>query len=471
MSKWPPPKPLEVTSSSKPGESAGPGEYKLVDPRKYKPGVFTDNRITASMKAKQPRWGKEKPKQRVGPGIYKTVRLNKIPNNATASIRSAKPLGTVEAELPTMARGDMASVGPGTYDPRLAEPLQTIFYKGEKDRFFRTGFMARTEAQNNPNLAPACYDPDCYWKYQLRCKWQQGERTGSLTAVPDADTGKYPLSIAEREKRRLLSNREQLDLSTGIPNWNRGARLALGSVHTPRNSRPLMHSWNTTLQTWDYMPQGCGHNTVKYGYLGLSRAAGPGGAPSQMERNCPFGVPGAPSDTTSPPQPERGRRGSLPVGGPIASPQEAVRPHTVDAGAVRGMFKMELVTAAEERDATKSETPPVGELLNSPPKGKFKPYKMGTGFGGRKEKTAPWSYFGSEMLNRPEPYHWEVEDYENAVKYRRENMQQWWRPEQVMKEQSQKFGRARDARNEPSQVESPEPGDMPHGNEDDFIDD
>jgi len=59
-----------------------------------------------------------------------------------------------------------------------------------------------------------------------------------------------------------------------------------------------------------------------------------------------------------------------------------------------------------------------------------KKYKLTNAFGGKKSKLAPWSYFGSSMLNIPEPYHWEKEAYPNEIKYKGENMQQWWRPEQ-----------------------------------------
>ena len=40
-----------------------------------------------------------------------------------------------------------------------------------------------------------------------------------------------------------------------------------------------------------------------------------------------------------------------------------------------------------------------------------------------------------------------VEEYENAVKYRRENMQQWWRPETLRQEQSHAFDPSANAKN------------------------
>merc|ERR1712070_1352784 len=120
----------------------------------------------------------------------------------------------------------MAHLGPATYvlrspfDPtEVKHCLGTSFSQGPKDRFFREGHMSVTEAQANPKLMPACYDVDCYWKAGQCRKTDQGARTGSLTHVPDSDEGKYPLSIAELETRRLLASRPGLDPESN--NWGK----------------------------------------------------------------------------------------------------------------------------------------------------------------------------------------------------------------------------------------------------------
>jgi len=224
-----------------------------------------------------------------------------IPNAASANITSTLPRGTRECDKPTMDREDMAHVGPGTYPAHKFRTQETRM-AGEKDRFVLLGFMARTEAQVNPRLSPACYDSDGYWQYSVQRKVDQGNRSAAMTYLPDVEEGKFPLSIAEREKRRLCATRPMLrsfcdfycvispifvrkcKKKRGISLCNvmnrddvgltppAGGVLNAGSVHTPRNHQPLSRPWNTAAQSWDYMPQGCGHNTITYGYLGLSRA-------------------------------------------------------------------------------------------------------------------------------------------------------------------------------------------------------
>ena len=49
------------------GQPGGPGEYPTTSPTVYKAGALLDNRTTAAFKSK-PRWKKDGPKSRMGPG-------------------------------------------------------------------------------------------------------------------------------------------------------------------------------------------------------------------------------------------------------------------------------------------------------------------------------------------------------------------------------------------------------------------
>merc|ERR1711924_588669 len=81
-------------------------------------------------------------------------------------------------------------------------------------------------------------------------------------------------------------------------------------------------------------------------------------------------------------------------------------------------------------DERSSSTPNLPDSTAARPMGKWKPYRSGNSTDCKRDlmsrDVASWSYFGSTLLNAAEPYQWEVEDYENAVQYKRENMGQWW---------------------------------------------
>ena len=329
---------------------------------------------------------------------------------------------------------------------------------GEADRFVLLGFMARTEAQKNPRLSPACYDSDCYWKYSLKRKVDQGNRSAALTYLPDVEEGKFPLTIAERETRRLWASRPTLRDDVGLTP-PAGGVLNAGSVHTPRNRRPLSRPWNSDIGTWDYMPQGCGHNTITYGYLGLSRAKPKDGGPSQMERAMATkavedalvakkgqvlefkpssGQGQAERKENDRPASQADRRPqSVPGGAPTKPVPE--RPKTA-SGFVKEEMPARIFQEKQhnnrwlrkvEAASTQGQTKLEDLLAGAKPQDRYKAgkYKVGTSFGGKKSDVAPMSYFESSMLNTPEPFQWKVEAYHNAIKYKGENMQQWWRQE------------------------------------------
>merc|ERR1711934_903192 len=85
------------------------------------------------------------------------------------------------------------------------------------------------------------------------------------------------------------------------------------------------------------------------------------------------------------------------------------------------------------------------------PMGRWKPYRTGNSTGAKRD-VASWSYFGSNLLNAKEPYQWEVEDYECAVKYKRENMGQWWTTKNKIKNKMNKAQQQQRQQSRPSQT-------------------
>lgn len=168
----------------------------------------------------------------IGPGWYHVKRQSRIDNTASAVIRSTFDRSD-DPTLPTMSRGNMRHVGPGSYTWQVPGMWKGGQKFSSGDRWIRVGHMSQTEYLTNPRLAPCIYDADQYHNFSKQrfveqCNHSALNERLEAEALAQAGEGKYPLTLREREEKRLNAQRPALEIMPDSIYWPNGALISDG---------------------------------------------------------------------------------------------------------------------------------------------------------------------------------------------------------------------------------------------------